>query len=123
MSTEGYIYILINPSFQKDMLKIGMTRRNPEERAAELSNTTGVPTSYVVAYEEQVPNIEFAEGLVHQRLDKYRTNKRREFFSMPLKIAINVVSQIAEEVRIIHKKEAATETDPNAGQFIQTLHR
>jgi len=38
---EGWIYILINPAFKKDLLKIGKTKRQPEERAKELS-TTGI---------------------------------------------------------------------------------
>ncbi len=37
----GHIYILMNPTMP-GYLKIGMTTRSPEERARELSNSTGV---------------------------------------------------------------------------------
>ena len=49
----GYIYIMINPSYP-NLVKIGKTSRSPEERAAELSQTSGVPTPFYVAYEELV---------------------------------------------------------------------
>ena len=95
-----YIYILINPSF-KGLLKIGRTDRSPEERARELSNSSNMPTPFVVAYDEEVPDSQVAEKLVHDELMRqgFRVNDSREFFSIPLKHAIQVVSQIAEQVR------------------------
>lgn len=39
---EGYIYILLNRAFQNDHYKIGMTTKEPKERARELSAATGV---------------------------------------------------------------------------------
>ena len=35
MSDNGYVYVLMNPSLQ-NMVKIGKTTREPEERAKEL---------------------------------------------------------------------------------------
>jgi len=105
MASSGYIYILVNPALQKNLLKIGMTSRSPEDRASELSTVTGLPSSFVVAYEEIVPDIELAEKLMHQRLHKYRTNVRREFFSLPLKNAIEIVNQVSKTVRDQHQEE------------------
>jgi hypothetical protein len=96
---EGYIYILINASLQQDMLKIGMTSRQPEERASELSSGTGMPTDYSVAYAEYVTDRILAEKLIHQKLHKYRVSRKREFFRLPIKLAIQVVSQVAEQVK------------------------
>ena len=68
----GYVYILINASYQKDYLKIGYTRRTPEIRAKELSEDTGTPTEFIVAYQKQVYDCENAETLVHKALHRYR---------------------------------------------------
>jgi T5orf172 domain len=48
--TSGYVYILINTSFD-GMIKVGRTTRDPQERARELSWATGIPTPFRVAYE------------------------------------------------------------------------
>jgi hypothetical protein len=94
----GHVYILVNASIQGH-LKIGMTERTPEERARELSQGSGVPAPFTVAYFEHVPDCADAERLIHLRLDKYRTNQNREFFHLPLQDAIRELAQIANEVR------------------------
>ena len=43
--SEGYIYILSNPTF-KELYKVGKTSRDPYERAEELSSATGIPTPF-----------------------------------------------------------------------------
>ncbi len=91
--TKGYIYIMINPSLEKDLLKIGRTARKPEERASELC-TTGVPVRFHVAYEEEVEDSFLAESILHQQLTNYRYDKRREFFRLPLKSAIEIVRKV-----------------------------
>ena len=49
MGKEGYIYILINPSIN-DLLKVGQTHKELEERAKEISQGAGVPTPYNEIY-------------------------------------------------------------------------
>lgn len=95
-----YIYILVNPSLP-GLLKIGKTTRNPEERAAELSSGTNMPTPFIVAYEEPVPNCDLAERLIHNMLAEksYRVSDNREFFAVPLKTAIAIVSAVAEQLQ------------------------
>lgn len=95
-----YIYVLINPSM-KGLVKIGKTNRSPEERASELSSATNMPTPFVVAYEEEVPDSHVAEMLIHDELTQqgYRVNDEREFFTIPLKDAIRIVSHVAYELR------------------------
>lgn len=82
-----------------NLLKIGMTTRAPEARAQELSSGTGVPSEFFVAYEEEVPNCEVAEQMIHERLAAHRTNERREFFELSLKEAIAVVQEISRDIR------------------------
>ena len=93
----GYIYILHNPSLRDDYLKIGITTRSPQERAAELSARTGVAQQYVVVYQRWVMNPNNAEAKIHTYLDRYRINEKREFFQLPLEEAIQAVRCIADE--------------------------
>ena len=99
---EGYIYILINASLQKNTLKIGMTRRTPEIRAGEMSEETGLPSEYIVAHERKVSDCEEAEALIHERLKRYRTtqtryDRSREFFMIPFKKARPIFDEIADQ--------------------------
>ncbi len=94
----GYIYIFINPSLQKNMIKIGQTNRSPEERAEELSSGSGVVASYTVAYEEKVKDPHLVESRIHQRLKDFRINPEREFFRLPLKDAISAVREVVNEM-------------------------
>lgn len=115
-----YIYILINPSIG-GLLKIGRTSRSPDERAKELSASTGVPTPFVVAYEEQVINSTMAEKLIHEQIAGlgYRINDAREFFSMPLKKAINVVAIVCDQLNRIEIAvgEASADRSDNSGEY------
>lgn len=100
LSRSGYIYILINPELGYELLKIGKTVRQSELRAKEIY-TTGVPGEFVVAYEEHVKDCTLAESEIHKRLSAYRVTDRREFFRLPLKDAVRVVSEVAREVGLV----------------------
>jgi hypothetical protein len=95
---QGAIYILIN-ACMPGLVKIGYSTQSPEERAKKLSESTGVPTPYLVAWHEDVNHCEEIERSVHTRLEKYRFNRNREFFAIPLKDAIQTVTEIANEFR------------------------
>ena len=92
MTNPGSIYILLNASMPK-LLKIGKTTKSPEDRAAELSVSTGVPTPYHVAHYVLVDDCDLVEREVHKRLEAYRINDRREFFSVPLRTALMLLSE------------------------------
>jgi hypothetical protein len=94
-----YIYILLNPA-HKSLLKIGRTSRNPEDRAQELSLATGVPQPFLVAYESLVSDSVLAEQQIHEELSRqgYRTNPSREFFEVPLKVAVSVVDRVCKSL-------------------------
>lgn len=98
--SSGYIYILINPSLNDNFLKIGKTMRSPEKRADELSRSTGIPSSFIVAYEARVANPHRAEKLIHRRLRRYRVNQKREFFQLPLKHAVTVVNEVVDDMEM-----------------------
>ena len=90
----GYIYILTNPAMP-GLVKIGHTARDPQTRAAELSAATGVPGRFVVAWAHPVCDHEALEGLAHGRLNRYRVNAHREFFSCTVTQARRIIEQEA----------------------------
>ncbi len=90
----------------KGIVKIGMTTRTAEDRAAEISIGTGIPAPYGVAYEERFADCYSAEAIIHQRLKDYRVNQDREFFCIPLKNAIRAVSILAEELNAQERVQA-----------------
>jgi len=47
--TEGYVYVISNPSLPDNLVKIGFTDRDPSERLKELDQA-GLPTEYVEHY-------------------------------------------------------------------------
>ena len=89
----GYIYILINSAFP-NLLKIGQTGRIPQERADELSSSTGVPYPFVVAHYEKVGDPVAIEKEVHMALEKFRSSKSREFFEVDIMEAKKAISDI-----------------------------
>lgn len=93
---KGSVYILINSSL-KNLVKIGKTTRSPEDRAKEISQGTGVPTEYMVAYSEEVKDCDLVEKLVHERLRPFRVNDNREFFQISVKEAIRTIRDIIKE--------------------------
>lgn len=91
----GHVYILVNTSMP-GLIKIGLTTRDPETRAKELSRSTGVPTPFEVAYSRWVPDCVEVEKAVHAELDQYRVGANREFFQMPVAQAKKAIEVIAK---------------------------
>ena len=96
-NNKGYVYVMINPSYE-GLVKIGKTTKDPEERAKELSSATGIATPFIVAYKRMFNDCSRAESLIHSILEErgHRINKSREFFSISISDAINVLLEIKE---------------------------
>lgn len=97
-NNKGYVYVMINPSYE-GLVKIGKTTREPEERAKELSASTSVPTPFVVVYKRLFKNCHVAEMTAHEILGErgYRINDSREFFSVSISDAIDIILQISDD--------------------------
>ena len=80
---DQWVYVLENETLP-GLLKIGYTKSTPDERAKQISNATGVPLPYKVAWAFRCFNGELLEGEVHHALRKYRVNNKREFFQVGL---------------------------------------
>lgn len=79
---RGYIYVLVNSSLP-GLVKVGKTTRLPSDRADELSGSTGVPTPFIIAFEQLFENCHTAERYIHAALADRgtRLSANREFFT------------------------------------------
>ncbi len=104
---RGYVYALVNSSLP-DLVKVGKTTRLPSERVQELSRATGVPTPFVVAFEQPFANCDAAEREVHRELERrgLRQSANREFFR----------ASAAEVTRIILAVHDAADEGPDQGE-------
>ena len=92
---DQWVYILSNPS-TPGLLKIGYTKLDPDTRAKQISNATGVALPYKVEWAFKCFNGEQLEGEVHHYLKAYRVNNNREFFEIELNEAKKAVMEIGE---------------------------
>jgi hypothetical protein len=91
---EGYVYCLSNESMH-GLLKIGMTRRTPEDRVKELY-TIGVPAKFKIEYARKVNNPREVERNIHKELKQYRV-ENREFFKINVTDAIAAFNKVIPE--------------------------
>lgn len=95
-----YVYVLINNSIP-GMVKIGMTVRDVETRANEISGATGVPTPWIPVHSFKCFNSYQLEQELHAHLDSVRVAANREMFNMNSKDAIDIVNQIGEKYTVV----------------------
>lgn len=78
---SGFVYVITNPAFRSDIVKIGMTCQiNPMSRVDDLYNTS-TPLRFepeMILYSE---NALYLEQQLHQIFQSRRVNASREFFS------------------------------------------
>lgn len=77
----GYVYIASNVSLA-DMVKIGATTKQVDERLTELSNSTSIPTPFKEEYSFLVEDPKQIETQLFRRLRPLRINPKREFFNL-----------------------------------------
>ncbi len=107
----GLLYVLVN-SAMPGLVKVGRTERDAEARARELSSSTGVPTPFLVAYEESFDDCSDAERQVHRLLESqgYRIADNREFFCVPVKAAIQAIMETKQAHMKASKPQSETGT-------------
>ncbi len=108
---EEYVYVLTNRAMP-NMVKIGKTRRRPEDRIAELSSSTGVPLPFKLAYYRKVRDSTAAEREIHSRLNSSRVNARREFFWMDVAEAKRVVDTVCSRYPVSYQNTIAITRHP-----------
>jgi len=90
----GSIYVMRSAAHPEDVFKIGLTRREVEQRAEELSASTGAPDKFLIVQRWSVGNCSAAESLIHEELDAYRLTSHREFFKARYAVIREVVERI-----------------------------
>lgn len=126
-NSAGYVYILTNPSFREDWVKIGKSSRPVDVRSKELDNTA-VPLPFEIFATMKTVKFNEVEKLVHKTIDRLtdlRIRQNREFFNVPPQIALDIFNDIAltiddaevveyeDNKPIAKKKEVKLQTIPH----------
>lgn len=95
---SGFIYVMRSAAHDKDLFKVGLTRRTADIRATELTRNTSSPDHFLVVEEWWVSDCVLAERLIHDDLAKYRINPNREFFKARYSIIFSSISKIISQI-------------------------
>jgi hypothetical protein len=99
MSKEkGYVYILINPSFREDWVKIGKSARTVDVRSKELDNTA-VPLPFEIYATLKTAKYNEVEKQIHRQIDlltDLRIRQNREFFNVKPQVALEILKDISK---------------------------
>ena len=97
MKEAGYVYILTNPSFKEDWVKIGKSSRPVDIRSKELDNTA-VPLPFEIYATLKTVKYEQVEKLIHKTIDRLtdlRIRQNREFFNVSPAKAHGILKDIS----------------------------
>lgn len=86
----GYVYILTNPSFKEDWVKIGKSSRPVDVRSKELDNTA-VPLPFDIYATLKTAKYDIVEKKIHKAIDRLtdlRIRQNREFFNIKPELAL-----------------------------------
>lgn len=92
---EGYVYILGVKDIELPVCKIGMTRRNPIDRCAEINRSSTGDFLWEVASYVAVNDCQVLESLVHSKLQPLR-QRNREFFNISTDVAHTALRSILD---------------------------
>lgn len=98
--TPGYVYILTNPSFKEDWVKIGKSSRPVDVRSKELDNTA-VPLPFEVYATMQTAKYAEVERIIHKQIDRLtdlRIRQNREFFNVHPAQALEILTDLARAI-------------------------
>ena len=88
----GFVYILTNPSFREDWVKIGKSSRPVDIRSKELDNTA-VPLPFEIYATLQTVKYDVVEKKIHKAIDRLtdlRIRQNREFFNIKPELALEI---------------------------------
>ena len=116
---SGYVYILTNPSFRDNWVKIGKSSRPVDVRSKELDNTA-VPLPFEIYAVLKTEKYAEAEIQIHRMIDlvnpSVRIRKGREFFNVTPEVALRILEQCAltlddAEIKIYEHNENGHEAE------------
>lgn len=95
---KGYVYILTNPSFRENWVKIGKSSRPVDVRSKELDNTA-VPLPFDIFATIQTKMYSELESVIHRQIDRLtdlRVRQNREFFDIYPEYALEILLDLAK---------------------------
>jgi len=98
LENPGFIYVMRCAAHGKDIFKVGLTSRTADLRSSELTSSTSAPDQFLVVEEWEVTDCELAERIIHERLDQYRVNPKREFFQARYSVISCVIRDVIAEL-------------------------
>ncbi len=116
----GWVYVLRNEEFRHPLLKIGMTRRDPHGRAAELGSTS-TPGQFEVVYFIHVCEALMAEQFVHERLASSRYNANKEFFAISIGRAVAALDRAATAFPLLRAQQNRGSRNPRSKPIPQVF--
>ncbi len=96
--SQGYVYILTNPSFREDWVKIGKSSRPVDVRSKELDNTA-VPLPFEIYATLKTEKYSKVEKIIHKQIDRLtdlRIRQNREFFNIAPSVALDIMRDTAD---------------------------
>ena len=98
MENKRYVYILTNPCFKENWVKIGKTD-NLDRRITELSQATGIPLPFKIYAVLETSKYNQAEHMIHKLIGKLapdlRINPKRKFFNIEPEDAVSIMQEIS----------------------------
>jgi len=98
--TYGYVYILTNPSFMEDWVKIVKSSHSIKIRSTELENTA-VPLPFNIYAVLKTAKYNSAERFIHKMVDivspDIKISKNQEFFNIPPRKAYDILVLCSEQ--------------------------
>ena len=115
----GYVYILTNPSFKEDWVKIGKSSRPVDIRSKELDNTA-VPLPFEIYATLKTEKYDIVEKKIHKAIDRLtdlRIRQNREFFNIKPELALEILRDEAmvlddAEVTLYRDNKPITISEP-----------
>ena len=115
-SKPGYVYIMTNPSFKENWVKIGKSARPVELRLKEL-DTTSVPMPFEIYATLKTSKFNEVEKKTHREIDRFtdfRVRKNREFFEVEPQVALDLLKDIASLLDDAEIKEYKAPEEPES---------
>ncbi len=123
----GYVYILTNPSFKEDWVKIGKSSRPVDIRSKELDNTA-VPLPFEIFATLKTAKYDIVEKKIHKAIDRLtdlRIRQNREFFNIKPELALEIFKDEAmildDAVVTMYENNQPIVTRPNTSTSLEKV--
>lgn len=124
---QGYVYILTNPSFREDWVKIGKTSKSVEQRVKDLDGTA-VPLPFQIYATLKTSKYAQAEKVIHETIDSLtdkRIRQNREFFNITPREALAIFKRLAtmlDDAEIVEYQQEVTPVVSTKEERLQPRH-